>query len=43
MVKTTEIISHQDFGEWVCKNFAIVSFPHLQNIISTMLPNRQVA
>ena len=33
-----ENISHQGFGEWVCKNVSGLYLPHLHNIFGNMLP-----
>ena len=38
MVKPMEIISRQDFGEWVCKIVAGLYLPHLHNIVVNILP-----
>ena len=42
MVKTTEIIDHQGFDEWVWFIFAGLYLPHLQNIVGNMLPTKTV-
>ena len=38
-----EIISHQRFGEWVCKSFAGVYLPHLHKCFDKIIPNKMVA
>ena len=43
MVKTTEIITYQGFGEWVCKIIFGVYLPHPQNIVGNMLTGKMLA
>ena len=38
-----DIISHQGFGEWVCKIVAGVYIPHFHKKIGNMLSNKMVA
>ena len=43
MVKLMKIISHQRFGECVCKIFAGVFLTHLQISIVNMISNKMLA